>query len=86
MPNKVYSELPSSVIQAIEIDTDNNQVSIIYKSSNKQYNYQSEDAAQFEQQLLAEFDQGIDTGYSDISVGRFVNSQVNGGNLTMLTE
>lgn len=86
MPNKVYSEIPSSVVENIVIDTDNNQVSILYKSNQKTYTYNAEDAAQFEQQLLAEFDQGIDTGYADVSVGRFINSQVNGGNLTMLTE
>tara|TARA_B100002019_G_scaffold205595_1_gene178352 strand:+ start:741 stop:1001 length:261 start_codon:yes stop_codon:yes gene_type:complete len=86
MPTKVYPELPSSVVEAIEIDTDNNTVSIIYKSNRKRYTYQSENASEFEQQLLAEFDQGIDTGYSDVSIGRFVNKNVNGGGLTLLTD
>lgn len=86
MPTKVYPELPSSVVEAIEIDTDNNTVSIIYKSNHKRYTYQSENATEFEQQLLAEFDQGIDTGYSDVSIGRFVNKNVNGGGLTLLTD
>jgi len=86
MPNNVYPNLPSSVIETIEIDTDNNTVSVIYKSNNKRYTYQSENATQFEQQFLAEFDQGIDTGYADVSVGRFINKNVNGGGLTLLTD
>lgn len=86
MSRKVYPEIPSSVVEKIIVDTDVNQVSIVYKSNQKTYTYKAEDAAQFEQQLLAEFDQGIDNGYSDISIGRFVNQSVHGGQLTLLTD
>lgn len=85
MPN-IYPNLPSSVVERIEIDTDNNQVSVVYKSNNKRYTYQSEDATQFEQQFLAEFDQGVDSGYADVSVGSFINKNVNGGGLTLLSD
>ena len=84
MTVKTYNELPSSVIKSITINTETNSVEVVYKSNEKTYTYKTEDAAQFEQQLLAEFDQGIDTGYADISIGRFVNQSVNGGNLTLL--
>ena len=84
MTVKTYDELPSSVIKSITINTETNSVEVVYKSNQKSYTYKAEDAAQFEQQLLAEFDQGIDTGYADISIGRFVNQSVNGGNLTLL--
>jgi hypothetical protein len=77
---KNYSEVPSSAIDNISIDTNTNQVVIKYKSSEKNYTYSTEDAASFDQQLLAEFDS------EDISVGRFINQSVNQGTLQLIQE
>lgn len=86
MSQKVYSNLPSSAVERVVIDTATNQVQVVYKSSEKSYTYSTEDAEQFDQQFLAEFDSAIDNGLSDISVGRFINSNVSQGNLTLLTD
>lgn len=80
MTVKNYQEVPSSAIKNIVIDTENNTVSIQYNSSDKNYTYSTEDAAGFDQLLLAEFDN------EDISVGRFVNQSVNNGTLTLLAD
>jgi ATP-dependent Zn protease len=80
MTVKNYQEVPSSAIKNIVIDTEKNTVSIQYNSSEKNYTYSTEDAAGFDQQLLAEFDS------EDISVGRFVNQSVSNGTLTLLAE
>ena len=77
---KNYQEVPSSAIDNISIDTNTNQVVIKYKSSEKNYTYSTEDAASFDQQLLAEFDS------EDISVGRFINQSVNQGTLQLIQE
>jgi ATP-dependent Zn protease len=77
---KNYSEVPSSAIDNISIDTNTNQVVIKYKSSEKNYTYSTENAASFDQQLLAEFDS------EDISVGRFINQSVNQGTLQLIQE
>jgi hypothetical protein len=76
---KTYDNLPSTAIQSITIDTNTNQVQVVYKSSDKQYTYSAEDATSFDQQFLAEFDT------EDFSVGKFINSNVSSGNLTLLT-
>jgi hypothetical protein len=76
---KTYDNLPSSAIQQVIIDTNTNQVQVVYKSSDKQYTYSAENAAAFDQQFLAEFDT------EDFSVGKFINSSVSSGNLTLLT-
>jgi len=76
---KTYDNLPSSAIQQVIIDTNTNQVQVVYKSSDKQYTYSAEDAAAFDQQFLAEFDT------EDFSVGKFINSNVSSGNLQLLT-
>lgn len=78
-PVKTYDSLPSSAVQSITIDTATNKVEIVYKSSDKQYTYSAENAAAFDQQFLAEFDT------EDFSVGKFINSSVSSGNLTLLT-
>ena len=77
---KNYQEVPSSAIDNISIDTNTNQVVIKYKSSEKNYTYSTENAASFDQQLLAEFDS------EDISVGRFINQSVNQGTLQLIQE
>ena len=77
---KNYSEVPSSAIDNISIDTNTNQVVIKYKSSDKTYTYSTEDAEGFDKQLLAEFDS------EDISVGRFINQSVNQGTLQLIQE
>jgi hypothetical protein len=77
---KNYSEVPSSAIDNISIDTNTNQVVIKYKSSEKSYTYSTENAEGFDQQLLAEFDS------EDISVGRFINQSVNQGTLQLIQE
>lgn len=76
---KTYDSLPSSAIQSITIDTATNQVQVVYKSSDKAYTYSAEDATSFDQQFLAEFET------DDFSVGKFINSNVNSGTLTLLT-
>lgn len=76
---KTYDNLPSSAIQSITIDTATNKVEVVYKSSEKSYTYSTEDATSFDQQFLSEFDS------TDFSVGRFINSNVSSGNLTLLT-
>jgi hypothetical protein len=77
---KNYSEVPSSAIDNISIDTNTNQVVIKYKSSDKTYTYSTENAEGFDQQLLAEFDS------EDISVGRFINQSVSRGTLQLIQE
>jgi hypothetical protein len=79
MTVKTYDQLPSSAIERIVIDTKTNSVEVVYKSSEKSYTYSTEDATSFDQQFLSEFDA------TDFSVGRFINSNVSAGNLTLLT-
>jgi hypothetical protein len=79
MTAKTYDSLPSSAIERIVIDTATNKVEVVYKSSDKSYTYNAEDAANFEQQFLSEFDS------QDFSVGRFINSNVTSGSLQLLT-
>jgi hypothetical protein len=76
---KTYDSLPSSAIDRIVIDTATNKVEVVYKSSEKHYTYSAENAESFDQQFLAEFDT------EDFSVGRFINSNVSSGSLTLLT-
>jgi hypothetical protein len=78
MTVKTYDQLPSSAIERIVIDTKTNSVEVVYKSSEKSYTYSTEDATSFDQQFLSEFDA------TDFSVGRFINSNVSAGNLTLL--
>lgn len=80
MTVKNYQELPSSAVKSVVIDTEKNTVSIQYNSGGKEYTYSTEDAAGFDQQLLAEFDS------DDVSVGRFVNQSVSNGTLNLLAE
>ena len=77
---KTYDNLPSSAIDRVIIDNDTNQVQVVYKSSEKSYTYSTEDADTFDQQFLSEFDN------QDFSVGKFINSNVSQGNLTLLTD
>lgn len=77
---KNYQEIPSSAIDSITVDSDNNKVVIQYKSSEKTYTYSTEDADSFDQQLLAEFDS------EDLSVGRFINQSVNNGTLQLIAD
>ena len=77
---KTYDNLPSSAIDRVIIDNSTNQVQVVYKSSEKSYTYSTEDAEQFDQQFLSEFDN------QDFSVGKFINSNVSAGNLTLLTD
>tara|TARA_A100001234_G_scaffold179224_1_gene161473 strand:+ start:777 stop:1013 length:237 start_codon:yes stop_codon:yes gene_type:complete len=77
---KTYDNLPSSAIDRVIIDNNTNQVQVVYKSSEKSYTYSTEDADQFDQQFLSEFDN------QDFSVGKFINSNVSQGNLTLLTD
>ncbi len=77
---KTYDNLPSSAIDRVIIDNNTNQVQVVYKSSEKSYTYSTEDADSFDQQFLSEFDS------QDFSVGKFINSNVSQGNLTLLTD
>ena len=77
---KTYDNLPSSAIDRVIIDNNTNQVQVVYKSSEKSYTYRTEDADSFDQQFLSEFDN------QDFSVGKFINSNVSAGNLTLLTD
>jgi hypothetical protein len=77
---KNYQEIPSSAIDSITIDSDINQVVVKYKSSEKSYTYSTENAAEFDTQLLNEFDS------EDISVGRFINQSVSKGTLQLIQE
>ena len=79
MTSKTYDSLPSTAIERIVIDTAANKVEVVYKSSEKPYTYSAENAESFDQQFLAEFDT------EDFSVGRFINSNVSSGSLTLLT-
>lgn len=79
MTSKTYDSLPSTAIERIVIDTATNKVEVVYKSSEKSYTYNAENAESFDQQFLAEFDT------EDFSVGRFINSNVSSGNLQLIT-
>jgi len=80
MTVKNYQNVPSNAIDSIIIDSDTNKVTLKYKSSDKTYTYSSENATEFDTQLLAEFDS------EDISVGRLINQSINKGMLQLITE
>ena len=86
MTVKNYQEIPSSAIDSVEINTENNTVLIQYKSSSKNYTYSVENAEQFEQQLLAEIPFSESPEEDDKSVGRFINQSVNNGTLQLLVD
>jgi len=80
MTVKTYSDLPSSAVNRIDVDTENNTVVVQYKAGNNPaasgYKYAVEDASAFDVEFLAEFDQ------QDFSVGQFLNEKLNSGVLT----
>ncbi len=86
MTVKNYQEVPSTAIDSVEINTDNNTVLIQYKSSPKTYTYSVENAEQFEQQFLAEIPFGDSPEEDDKSVGRFINQSVQNGMLQLLVD
>ncbi len=79
-------QIPSSAIDSVEIDSDNNKVIVTYKSSAKEYTYSVENAEEFEQQLLQEIPYSEDPEEDDKSVGRFINQSVNNGTLSLLVD
>jgi hypothetical protein len=81
-----YKEIPSSAIDSVEINTDNNTVIINYKNSAKDYSYNVENAEQFEQQFLSEIPFSEDPAEDDKSVGRFINQSVQNGTLQLIQE
>jgi hypothetical protein len=81
-----YKEIPSSAIDSVEINTDNNTVIINYKNSAKDYSYNVENAEQFEQQFLSEIPFSEDPSEDDKSVGRFINQSVQNGTLQLIQE
>jgi len=86
MTVKNYQEIPSSAIDSVEINTDNNTVIIQYKSSSKNYTYSVENAEQFEQQFLAEIPFSDSPEEDDKSVGAFVNKSVQNGVLQLIVD
>ena len=44
MTVKTYAELPSSAVDKIIVDTDTNQVQVVYKSNQRSYTYSTENA------------------------------------------
>jgi len=80
-----YKEIPSSAIDSVEINTDNNTVLIQYKSSDKTYTYSVENAESFEQQFLAEIPFSDSPEEDDKSVGQFINRSTQNGILKLLT-
>lgn len=84
--SKTYQEIPSSAIDSVEINNDNNTVIINYKNSAKDYTYSVENADQFEQQFLAEIPFSEDPAEDDKSVGRFINQSVSQGTLKLIQE
>ena len=85
MTVKTYAELPSSAVDKIIVDTDTNQVQVVYKSNQRSYTYSTENAEQFDQMLLTEFADGLSNGYADVSIGKLVNNAVSNGTLQLLT-
>lgn len=81
MTVQVYDNLPSSAIKSVTIDTQQNTVTVQYTSNDKNYQYSAENANDFNQQFLSEFDD-----VENFSVGRFINRAVTEGNLTLLAE
>jgi hypothetical protein len=81
-----YKEIPSSAIDSVEINSDNNTVIINYKNSNKNYSYNVENADQFEQQFLSEIPFSDTPEEDDKSVGRFINQSVQNGTLQLIQE
>jgi hypothetical protein len=82
MAVETFQNLPSSAVESITIDSQENKVVIQYKSSEKNYTYSTEDAAVFQQQFMAEFDENNE----EASVGRFINQSVNNGTLQLLVD
>ena len=85
MTVKTYAELPSSAVYKIIVDTDTNQVQVVYKSNQRSYTYSTENAEQFDQMLLTEFADGLSNGYADVSICKLVNNAVSNGTLQLLT-
>ena len=85
MTLKTYDQIPSSAVDKIIVDTDTNQVQIVYKSNQRSYTYSTENAEQFDQMLLTEFADGLSNGYVDVSIGKLVNNAVSNGTLQLLT-
>ena len=84
--SKTYQEIPSSAIDSVEINSDNNTVIINYKNSKKNYSYSVENADQFEQQFLSEIPFSESPAEDDKSVGRFINQSVQNGTLQLIQE
>ena len=82
MAVETFENLPSSAVESIVIDSEENKVVIQYKSSQKNYTYSTEDADTFRQQFMAEFD----ATNEEVSVGRFINQSVSNGTLTLLVD
>lgn len=81
MSKKIYSDIASNAIDSVIIDNETNQVVVKYKSSEKSYTYSTEDAEEFNTQLLAEFDDLETT-----SIGKFMNQSVSQGTLKLIQE
>jgi capsular polysaccharide biosynthesis protein len=81
MTVQVYDNLPSSAIKSVTVNSENNTVVVQYTSNDKQYEYSTENATEFNKEFLAEFDD-----QENFSVGRFINSAVTEGKLTLLAE
>lgn len=81
MSKKIYSDIASNAIDSVIIDNETNQVVVKYKSSEKSYTYSTEDAEEFNTQLLAEFDD-LETA----SIGKFMNQSVSQGKLQLIQD
>lgn len=86
MTVKNYQNVPSNAIDSVEINPDTNKVLIKYKTSEKVYTYNVEDADTFEQQLITEIPYSDSPEEDDKSIGRFVSQSVNNGTLQLITE
>lgn len=77
---KTYDQLPSNAIDRVVIDSKLGTVQVVYKSSQREYTYSTENATAFDQQFLAEFES------EDPSIGRFISDNVGNGTLTILND
>ena len=80
MPISNHTDLPSSAIHSVIVNTDDNTIGVQYKAgdvpANAAYVYSVENAMTFEADFIAQFDE------ADFSVGAYINEKVASGVLT----
>lgn len=80
------TDIPSSSINTLDIDTETGIVTVVWKSSAKEYFYRVEDVESFEQEVMNNIPYSNDPEEDDKSLGRFINESIRNGTLNQLEE